>query len=188
MGYLEANPNFKLSYWRGGTSWFDRFANSNWGNSVSLQTTTSLLARYNMCIVQWRSKLQKTISLSIAEAEYYAASKMAIKVIYLCNLLENMGFPQDPDTPVYEDNTACIKWGNHVIEGRERAKPTNHCKLRPQDHPEPPDVSDQSRQIQTAGRHFQSFHKCSSLCAFKESSRTVLLAYTLAQPLQALRT
>jgi hypothetical protein len=23
---------------------------------------------------------------------------------------------------VYEDNTACIEWGNHVIGGRERAK------------------------------------------------------------------
>ena len=34
----------------------------------------------------------------------------------------NMGFPQDPDTPVYEDNTACFKWGNHVVGGRERAK------------------------------------------------------------------
>jgi hypothetical protein len=26
---------------------------------------------------------------------------MAIEVIYLRNLLENMGFPQDPDTQVY---------------------------------------------------------------------------------------
>ena len=24
--------------------------------------------------------------------------------------------------PVYEDNTACIEWGNHVIGGREGAK------------------------------------------------------------------
>ncbi len=23
---------------------------------------------------------------------------------------------------MYEDNTACIEWGNHVIGGRERAK------------------------------------------------------------------
>ncbi len=36
-----------------------------------------------------------------------------------------MHFPQDPDTRVYEDNTACIKWGNYVIGGRERAKYIN---------------------------------------------------------------
>jgi hypothetical protein len=44
------------------------------------------MALYNKSIVQWRSKLQKTISLSTAEAEYYAASKMAIEVIYPSNL------------------------------------------------------------------------------------------------------
>jgi hypothetical protein len=45
-------------------------------------------------------------SLSTAEAEYYAASEMAIEVICLSNLLEKMGFPQAPDTPAYEDDTA----------------------------------------------------------------------------------
>ena len=28
---------------------------------------------------------------------------------------------------MYEDNTACIEWGNHVIGGRERAK---HIDIR----------------------------------------------------------
>ncbi len=72
--------------------------------------------------MQWRSKLQKTNLLPTAKAEYYAASEISIKVIYLCNLLENVGFPQDPDTQVYGDSTACIKSGNHVTGGRERAK------------------------------------------------------------------
>ena len=66
--------------------------------------------------------MQKTVSLSYAEAEYYAASEMGIKVIYISNLLAHTGFPEEPNTPVYEDNTACIKWGNRVIGGRERAK------------------------------------------------------------------
>ncbi len=38
-----------------------------------------------------------------------------------------MGFHQDDDTPVYEDNTACIEWGNHIIGDRERAK---HIDIR----------------------------------------------------------
>ena len=86
-----------------------------------------MMARYNKSIVYWRSKMQKTVSLSMAEAENYAASEMAIEILYLRNLLANMGFPEHPDTPVYEDNTACIEWGNHVIGGRERAK---HIDIR----------------------------------------------------------
>ena len=38
-----------------------------------------------------------------------------------------MGFKPDDDTPVYEENTACIEWGNHIIGGRERAK---HIDIR----------------------------------------------------------
>ena len=63
--------------------------------------------------------MQKTVSLSTAEAEYYSASEMAIEVLYLRSLLANMGFEQAPDTPVYEDTAACIEWVNHVIGGRE---------------------------------------------------------------------
>ncbi len=106
MGYLEANPSFKLSYREHGKSGLEGFADSDWGNSVSHSSTAGLMARYNKCIMQWRSKLQKPISFSRAEAEYFAASKMAIKIIYLSNLLKSMGFPQDSDTLVYEDNTA----------------------------------------------------------------------------------
>ena len=86
-----------------------------------------MMARYNKGIICWRSKMQKTVSLSTAEAEYYAVSEMAIEILYLRNLLTNMGFPEHPNTPVYEDNTACIEWGNHVIGGRERAK---HIDIR----------------------------------------------------------
>ncbi len=38
-----------------------------------------------------------------------------------------MGLPQGDNTPVFEDNTACIEWANHVIGGRERAK---HIDIR----------------------------------------------------------
>jgi hypothetical protein len=50
--------------------------------------------------------MQKTISLSSAEAEYYAVSEKAIEVMYLRSLLENMGLPQALDTPLYVE---CIE-------------------------------------------------------------------------------
>jgi hypothetical protein len=42
-------------------------------------------------------------------------------VLYLSKLLDQLGFTQSP-TPVYEDNTACIEWGNNKIGRREHAK------------------------------------------------------------------
>ena len=56
-----------------------------------------------------------------------AASDYVKEVIYMRNLLKNMGFEQGPATVGYEDNSACIEWGNNVIGGRERAK---HIDIR----------------------------------------------------------
>jgi hypothetical protein len=72
--------------------------------------------------------MQKTVSLLTVEAECYPVSEMAIKVLYLRNLLENMGSMPAPNTQVYEDNTTCIKWGKHVIGRRELAKHIDICK------------------------------------------------------------
>lgn len=105
----------------------DGFTDSDWGNSLSRKSTTGLLARYNRGLILWKSKLQKTVSLSSAEAEYYAASEMAIEIIYLRNLLGNMRLPQRANTAVFEDNTTCIEWSNHVMGGRERAE---HIDIR----------------------------------------------------------
>jgi hypothetical protein len=128
MGYLNNSPSFKLVYRRGNYNGLDGFADSNWGNSESRRSTTGLLARYNKSIVLWRSRMQNSIALSTAEAEYYSASEIAVEIIYLRNLIRNMGLPQENDTPVYEDNTACIESGNHIIGGRERAKHIDNRK------------------------------------------------------------
>jgi hypothetical protein len=129
MEYLEGFPSFKLIYRRrtGVDDGLSGFADADWGNSSSRRSTSGNLCLYNRSPISWRSKQQKTTALSTAEAEYYAASTEATEVLYLRNLLESMGFAQRGPTPVYEDNTACIEWGNHIIGGRERAK---HIDIR----------------------------------------------------------
>ncbi len=50
---------------------------------------------------------------------------MAIQIIYLSSLLGNIGLHQGDSTVVtvvFENNTACIEWSNHIIGGRIRAK------------------------------------------------------------------
>ncbi len=77
---------------------------------------------YNKSPILWKSKMQKTMALSTAEAEYYSASAAGCEVLYLRTLLDHLGFKQKKPTPIYEDNIAYIEWGNNVIGGRERAK------------------------------------------------------------------
>ena len=84
-------------------------------------STTRLLA------IAWKSKKQQSVALSSAEAEYMSVSDVTKEIIYLRSLLNSMGFAQMGPTPLFEDNTACIEWGNNITGGRERAE---HIDIR----------------------------------------------------------
>jgi hypothetical protein len=58
---------------------------------------------------------KSSYALSKAEAEYYSVLEMAIKMIFLCNSLANLGLQQEVYKEMFEDSTACIKWSNHVL-------------------------------------------------------------------------
>jgi hypothetical protein len=89
--------------------------------------TGTVFRWYNGAPISWRSKQQKTISLSTAEAVYYSASEGAVQALDIRGLVISMGFDSEGWTPIHEDNNACIEWGNNVIGGRERAK---HIDIR----------------------------------------------------------
>ena len=86
-----------------------------------------MIMLYNKSPIMWKSKMQKTTALSTGEAQHYSASAAGCEVLYLRALLRRLGFGQKKPTPIYEDNTACIEWGNNVIGCRERAK---HIDIR----------------------------------------------------------
>jgi hypothetical protein len=71
--------------------------------------------------------MQKTTALSTAQAEYYSALAAGCEVLYLQALLDSLGFIQMKPNTIYEDNIACIEWGNTVICSRESAK---HIDIR----------------------------------------------------------
>ncbi len=48
------------------------------------------------------------MALLSAEVETVAASSMIQEVIYVRKFLDNIGFPQEKRTPIYEDNRSCV--------------------------------------------------------------------------------
>ena len=58
--------------------------------------------------VSWKSTRQKSVSLSTAESEWYAASEAGKEIIYLRYILHGFGFEQKKATPLYEDSRAVI--------------------------------------------------------------------------------
>ena len=111
MEYLEGNPSFKITYRLSGgkSNLLSGYADSDWGNSSSRRSTSGMLMLYNKLPISWKSKMQKTTALSTAEAKYYSASTAAMEVWCLRYLMERLDFAQQKPTPVYEDNSACIR-------------------------------------------------------------------------------
>jgi hypothetical protein len=69
---------------------------------------TGCILMLNGGAVSWRSTKQKSVSLSTAEAEWYAASEVGKKIIYLRAIVEQFGFTQREPTELYEDSRAVI--------------------------------------------------------------------------------
>ena len=57
--------------------------------------------------VAWGSELQSLVALSTAEAEYMSLSAASHEVIFLRQLLTNIGEHVKGRTPMYEDNEGC---------------------------------------------------------------------------------
>ena len=73
MEYLEKHPSLKLDYHKGLTNvtGLDGYCDDDWGTSDSRRSINGNIFQYNGAPVPWKSKLQKSVALSTAEAEYY---------------------------------------------------------------------------------------------------------------------
>ena len=67
------------------------------------------------------SKTQSVTALSSTEAEFFAAIAASKVVLFLRFVLEDLNYPMNNPTPIYEDNESCIK----IVNAR---KPTDRVK------------------------------------------------------------
>jgi len=88
------------------------FASSDTDNRRSV---TGYLVFYNNGIISWKSCLQKTVSTSSTEAEYKALHEAAKEVIWLTNILAEIGYPHNDPVIIFEDNTSAIAASENPI-------------------------------------------------------------------------
>ena len=100
-----------------------------WGGELDERKSRSgYLIRVNGCLVSYSSKLQKTVSLSSAEAEYFAISVALQEIIWIRQVLTEVLMGTVPvATPVLQcDNRAAIAISSNDIQ-HERTK---HIDIR----------------------------------------------------------
>jgi hypothetical protein len=66
-------------------------------------------------MISWRSRKQKSIALSTAEAEYIATCEACTEAVWLRKLISGL-FDQVPySTIIYCDNQSCIRLSEHPV-------------------------------------------------------------------------
>ena len=110
LSYLSGTVNYGICY--GGTSRdmrLEGYSDSDLGGCPDTRRSTSgLLFTLNGGPVAWTSHLQKPIAQSTSEAEYYAAGHASREIVWLRELLKQLGFEQLGPTPLMCDNKSTI--------------------------------------------------------------------------------
>lgn len=103
------------------------YSDADWaGDRATRRSTTGYVFVLGGGAICWASKLQPTVALSTAEAEYMAVCSASQEALFQRQLLSDLDFPQQGPTTIYEDNTGAIALAeNPVLHQR-----TKHIDIR----------------------------------------------------------
>eukprot|EP00253_Pinus_taeda_P028373 PITA_28373 len=113
---LEGTVDYGLDYRQGDGVRLAGYTDSDWAGCASDRKSTSRRCfGLGSAVVSWFSRKQQSIALSLAEAEYMAASLASCEAIWLRKML--FGLFSQPLRPsvIYCDNQSCIKLTENPI-------------------------------------------------------------------------
>jgi hypothetical protein len=107
-------------------------SDADWGSCINTRRSVSAVLVYlGDNLIMWRSKKQMTTALSSTEAEYMALTETFKEVIWLEQLMGELGLKEKGPIPVYEDNQGCILLAkNPIILSRSKHIDIRHHFIR----------------------------------------------------------
>lgn len=110
MRYLKATQSKRLCLSSSGSTTLECFVDADWaGDRRDRKSTSGYLFIIGCSTIAWSSRKQSTVALSSTEAEYVAASQASRELVWLRQLLHDLGEAVKGATMVHEDNQGCIK-------------------------------------------------------------------------------
>lgn len=103
------------------------FCDADWsGDPSDRKSNSGYLFQLGKATICWASRKQTSVSLSSMEAEYMALSEACRELVWLRQLLEEIGAPQQKPTTVLEDNRSCIEF----VETDRKSRRSKHIDTR----------------------------------------------------------
>jgi len=130
--YVKSTKNLRIRYTRDNEiknkNVLVGYSDADWASDIDTRKSQSGYVFYlNGGPISWASNKQTTVALSSVESEYIALSSATQELVYLRQLLEDIGYQQSDPTIIYEDNQGAILLAdNHGIY----SKRTKHIDVR----------------------------------------------------------
>ncbi|KAI0524414.1 hypothetical protein KFK09_003782 [Dendrobium nobile] len=92
------------------------YVDSDWAcDHQDRKSTTGYCNFLGQTLISWSVKKQSTIARSSAEAEYCALASATTEIIWLRQLLQELGNEQKAPTTLYCDNTSAISLAHNPV-------------------------------------------------------------------------
>ncbi|KAL0370902.1 UNVERIFIED_CONTAM: Retrovirus-related Pol polyprotein from transposon RE2 [Sesamum angustifolium] len=116
LKYIKASPGKGLLFKRHGHVKIEAYSDADYAGAKDDRKSTSGYCTYvGGNLVTWRSKKQTTVARSSVEAEYRAMAHTTSEILWLKNLLKELGFMYDDPVPMHCDNQAAIHIASNPI-------------------------------------------------------------------------
>ncbi|KAM7485260.1 hypothetical protein LguiA_001269 [Lonicera macranthoides] len=124
--YLKNAPGQGLLFSSSNDFKIRAYCDSDWaGCPLTRRSTTGYCIFLGSSLISWRSKRQKTVSLSSAEAEYRAMTGTCCELAWLRYLLKDLGLADHESAFLYCDNKAAL----HIAANPVFHERTRHIEM-----------------------------------------------------------
>ncbi|KAL1220954.1 Retrovirus-related Pol polyprotein from transposon RE2 [Cardamine amara subsp. amara] len=126
LRYLKGTPGKGIWMGRNNSTDIVGYCDSDWaGDKTDRKSTTGYCTFVGGNLVTWRSKKQKVISRSSAEAEYRAMANTTGELVWIKALLKDLGIESSEPITLHCDNQAAI----HIASNSVFHERTKHIKV-----------------------------------------------------------
>uniref|UniRef100_A0A2N9EIQ9 Integrase catalytic domain-containing protein n=1 Tax=Fagus sylvatica TaxID=28930 RepID=A0A2N9EIQ9_FAGSY len=117
LRYLKSSPGTGLMFSKNDHLNIEGYTDADWaGNILDRKSTSGYFTFVGGNLVTWRSKKQKVVALSSAEAEFRGMAKGLCELLWLRSLLTEVGFPPSSAMNLFCDNKAAIDISHNPIQ------------------------------------------------------------------------
>ena len=121
LRYLSGTRTYSIKYTRTAQPLLKGYADADFASDQSCKSTIGYVFLLSTGAVTWSSKMQRSISTSTTEAEYYALAYAGKEVVWIRNLLQQLGQLVLEPTILYSDNQGGIALvGNPEFHARTK--------------------------------------------------------------------